>query len=235
MKLCSPHLHYLSSHSLRLLVLPEDPGEDSGPLVHLGQCLNPDDTESSLQLCKPVATHGGKHLTPPGCVQTCLLLVYHLWSSWSMQARLSRPLSQMSKAAWKSLWTIICSAAVSNMLNSRVAEGASGGLQVGRRQRAAAMLLGQPLISHRQENRLLKTQLTASVSHPQTCLTPTRCPKTVASVYLPADVCLPSKSRFTSCFESLSQSEAAILSLIGAANRVASHFGTRHLFSELVL
>lgn len=72
MKLCSPHLHYLSSHPLRLLVLPADPGEDSRPLVHLGQCLNPDDTESSLQLCKPVATHGREHFTPPGRVRTGL-------------------------------------------------------------------------------------------------------------------------------------------------------------------
>lgn len=147
-----------------------------------------------------------------------------------MQARLSRPLSHVSKAAWKSLWTVICSAAVSNMLNSRVAQGASGGLQVGPRQRAAAMLAEQLLISHRHKNKLLKTSLTPSVLHPETCLTPTRCPQTFSSVYLLADVCLLSRQRFTSWFESFSQSEATILSLIGAANRIAFHFATRHLF-----
>lgn len=143
-----------------------------------------------------------------------------------MQARLSRPLSHVSKAAWKSLRTIICSAAVSNMLNSRVAEGASGGLQVGPRQRAAAMLL----ISRRHKNTLLKTSLTPSVLHPETCFTPTRCPKTVSSVYLLADVCLPSKTRFTSWYVSVSQSQATILSSIREANRVALHFDTRHFF-----
>ncbi len=46
-----------------------------------------------------------------------------------MWVRLSRPLPHVSKAAWKSLWTIICSAAVSNMLSMCVKEEVSGGLQ----------------------------------------------------------------------------------------------------------
>lgn len=62
MKLCSPHLHYFGSHSLGLLVLLQDPVEDSGPLVHLGQRLNPYDAESSLQLSEPVETQEGRNI-----------------------------------------------------------------------------------------------------------------------------------------------------------------------------
>lgn len=65
----------------------------------------------------------------------------HLLSSCSMLARLSRPLSHVSKVAWKSLWTIICSAAVSNMLNICVKEDVSGGLQSEPRLRAGARLV----------------------------------------------------------------------------------------------
>lgn len=178
MKLCSPHLHDFGSHSLRPLVLLEDPGEDCGPPVHLGQRLNPHDTEPSLQLPEPVETQEEERetlYTARPCADTAGCLLCYRWSSSSMQARLSRPLSHVSKAAWKSLRTVICSAAVSNMPSSRVAEGAGGGLQLGPRRRAAAMLVGQQLVSHRHtKNKLLKTSLTPPVSRPNTCLTPTR-------------------------------------------------------------
>lgn len=79
----------------------------------------------------------------------------HLCSSSSRPARLSRPLSQASKAARKSLWIIICSAAASNMLDSCVTEG----LQVDpSRLRAAGRLLEQLLMidGNAQKNKLFE-------------------------------------------------------------------------------
>lgn len=64
-----------------------------------------------------------------------------------MLERFSRPLSHVSRAAWKSLWTIICSAAESNMLNICVEEEVSGGLQTEPKLRAGAWLVEQLLMT----------------------------------------------------------------------------------------
>lgn len=63
-----------------------------------------------------------------------------------MLARLSRPLLHVSKAAWKSLWTISCSAAESSMLNIADKEGESGGLQTEPQLRTWARLVPELLM-----------------------------------------------------------------------------------------
>lgn len=133
LQLYSPHLHYFCWYCLLVLILLKDPGEDPMPLIQLGQSLNPQDAETSFKLSTSAETHRSHNMTHPGCREhsgAFTFLDSHLLSSCSMLARLSRPLSHVSKAAWKSLWTIICSAAVSNMLSICVKEEeVSGGLQ----------------------------------------------------------------------------------------------------------
>lgn len=64
-----------------------------------------------------------------------------------MLDRLSRPLSHVPRAAGKSLWTIICSAAVSNMLKICVRDEESGGLPTDPELRAGARLFEQLLMT----------------------------------------------------------------------------------------
>lgn len=57
-----------------------------------------------------------------------------------MLVRLSSPLLHVSNAAWKSVWTIICSAAVSSMLYICVNGEVSGGMHTEHKLCAGAAL-----------------------------------------------------------------------------------------------
>lgn len=74
------------------------------------------------------------------------MIFIHLLSSSSVLTRLSSPLLHVPNAAWKSVSTIICSAAVSNMLNIFVNDDVSGGMHTEPKLCAGPALAEQLLI-----------------------------------------------------------------------------------------
>lgn len=175
--------------------------------------------------------HSG--VTQSGCIPVYpsdTSLYFHLLSSCSMLARLSRPLSHVSKAAWKSLWTIICSAAVSNMLNICVKEDESGGLQTEPKLWAGARLVELLMTVEFKTNTTENTVFLTFSSLVSTWMPVKSVWRFDLYTSFPQHFVYHATNLRTSWFEIVSQSGATVLSLTAAANHVAFSWKQRNHF-----